>query len=326
MTMKQSKYWVDRIWDLWCACSILGIWPRFIEPRLLCISHLTIRIPHLPAEMQGLKILHLTDLHWHRHFSHTFFSRLIKKIHQLKPDIIVFTGDFLCRSQLEEPHILLSFLSKLKAPFGCFAVLGNHDYSRFVTVNATGDYDVEPKTTQSTIGKGFRRLWRKVKLSKQRTAAVSHVQEHASLIKLLQQTPFRLLNNETCQVPIGKSLLNICGLGEYTLGRLHVEHAFRHYDSHYPGVVLVHNPDAVPHLEGYPGQLILAGHTHGGQINLPGIWQRFTCLENPRFKRGLLKEKGKWIYVNRGIGSVMKFRWFSPPEIALITLNKESPQ
>jgi predicted MPP superfamily phosphohydrolase len=87
-------------------------------------------------------------------------------------------------------------------------------------------------------------------------------------------------------------------------------------------VVLVHNPDGVKTLRGYPGDVVLSGHTHGGQVNLPWMWKRFAVLENPAVRRGLYYLEGKWIYVNRGIGSVMKFRWFAVPEILSITLRK----
>lgn len=320
MAIIKKKRWQDKLWDAWCIASIIGIWPRFIEPRLLCINHLNLSIEHLPTDLQGLKILHFSDLHWHAGFYPSMKARLLKQIKNLKPDLIIFTGDFICRSHLEEPDALRTLLCGLEAPLGCFAVLGNHDYSRFVTVNEQGDYDVDSTSSPSNIVKGFKRLFSRIQLSKRITPTVSQVQEHGPLLELLKRTPFQLLHNETCLLPVGKSFLNICGLGEYTLGRLQVDQAFQQYDTRYPGLILAHNPDAIPHLTNQPGQLILSGHTHGGQINLPWMWQKFTCLENRRFKRGLMTENGKWVYINRGIGSVMTFRWFSPPELTCITL------
>lgn len=118
-------------------------------------------------------------------------------------------------------------------------------------------------------------------------------------------------------------MLNICGLGEHMAGKALPQEAYKNYDTNYPGLILVHNPDAIPRLKNYPGEVILCGHTHGAQINLPWMWRRFIVLENPRYKRGLLHENQRWIYINRGVGAVMNFRWFSVPELLLLELDSD---
>jgi len=123
---------------------------------------------------------------------------------------------------------------------------------------------------------------------------------------------------------IKDACLNVCGLGEYSLNKCCPEIAFKTYDVNSPGIVLAHNPDSMPMLMDFPGDIILCGHTHGGQINLPWFWKKFTLLENMQFKKGLFQIHNKWLYVNRGVGSVMPFRWFALPEIALITLEKDN--
>ena len=104
------------------------------------------------------------------------------------------------------------------------------------------------------------------------------------------------------------------------LGRCLPEQAFSSFDKKAPGIVMAHNPDCVPALESYPGDVILCGHTHGGQINIPGIRQKFIMIENQQFTRGLHQAGEKWVYTNRGLGAVMEFRWGSPPEILNLTL------
>jgi predicted MPP superfamily phosphohydrolase len=319
--MSKKKQWPDWMWDAWCMASGIGIWPRYIEPRLLGITRLNLSFPHLPSEFSGVKILHFSDLHWNAHFSFLLLKKLIKKVNALKPDFIVFTGDFLCRAQLENREGLKQLLESLKASTGCFAVLGNHDYARFVTVNARGDYDIG-SSSASTLGKGFKRLFCPVSLTKQVTSQAKQVGLHADLVALLAETPFQLLHNKSKLVAYKGSWINICGLGEYTLGRFHPESAFKDYNVRYPGLVLSHNPDTLPLLKHYPGDLILSGHTHGGQVNLPFLWKRFTRIEHLEFKQGLKTLGKKWAYINRGISSVMKFRWFSAPELTLITLRK----
>lgn len=317
--MKKKIEW---LWDLWCISSVIGIWPRFIEPNLLSRTHLDLPIPDLSKDLIGIKILQFSDLHWSVKFSNSLLKKLIYKINDFEPDLILFTGDLLCRSKFEDRERLSHFFRSLRASTGCFAVLGNHDYEKFVTVNERGDYDLESDHSSSMIGKGFKRLFSSISLSKQMTDKVKAVYSHPQLREFFASVNFRLLENTSQLVPYKQGYINVCGLEEYTLGRLDPEKTFAHYDSKYPGLVLCHNPDAIPHLISYPGQVILCGHTHGGQVNLPWMWKKFTYLENVHFKRGIKKIGDKWVYINRGIGSVMKFRWFSLPEITFITLKQ----
>lgn len=322
MSKKLKKQWSEWIWDAWCIVSGIGIWPRYIEPRLLEITKLALPICQLPDALVGLKILQFSDLHWNGHFSSYLQKKMIRKVNAMKPDIIVFTGDFLCRSKLEDVEGLKKTLNALKAKIGYFAVLGNHDYARFVTVNAKGDYDIEFPSSTSNITKGFKRLFQPVLLTKQITEQARQVSYHEELMALLKETPFQLLNNATHQVECNGSWINVSGLEEYSLGRFNPKKAFGNYDKRYPGIVLTHNPDTLKILKDYPGDVILAGHTHGGQVNLPGFWPRFTRIESLQFKRGLKKVGEKWAYINRGVSSVMKFRWFAAPELTLLTLQK----
>jgi predicted MPP superfamily phosphohydrolase len=263
-------------------------------------------------------------LHWNGQFSPYLQRKLIRKINALKADLIVFTGDFICRSKLENEEGLRDTLNALDAPLGCFAVFGNHDYERFVTVNEKGDYDVETPSFESNIIKGFRRLFQPVKLTGRIKEEALAVNQHVPLTLLLKGTPFQILHNKTVLVPYKGSWFNISGLGEYSVGKFDPNKTFCNFDDRYPGLVLSHNPDTLEVLKKYPGNIILSGHTHGGQVNIPGFWSRFTLIENLHFKRGLKKVGTKWAYINRGISAVMNFRWFAMPELTLLTLHKGS--
>jgi hypothetical protein len=316
-----KKKLVDWCWDAWCIFSIIGIWPRFIEPKLISTTKINLSLPNLPKSLEGLTVLQLSDLHWHGQFSSHFSRKLVRKINRMQPDLIVFTGDFLIRSQLENPDGLVRLLSSLKAKIGCFAILGNHDYDQYVTVNSDGDYDVELQHADN-LHKGFKRLFKTKKVSGKISKRAQESGMHSGLIGLLKKTPFQLLHNATKIVQYKENGINVCGLGEYSLGRCLPEQAFKNYQPEFPGIVLAHNPDSIPNLLEYPGELILSGHTHGGQINLPVFRKKFTQLEQMHFMRGLKKLGNKWIYINRGLGAVMPFRWFSAPELTLFTLQK----
>ena len=311
----KPQYW----WNLFCLASIVGIWPRFVEPKLLFTTRLALPIRNLPNALRGLKIVQISDLHLNEHASDAYLDKLIKKVDALQPDLIVITGDFLCYAQIQEPIRLRALLKRFKAPHGCYAVLGNHDYANYVSINACGDYDLAD-SGGSLVAKAFRRLFTSLALTGKVTARAQQTPLHAELPALLDECSFRLLHNTTIPLTIRGTTLNLCGLGEYSFGRTLPQEAFRDYDSRYPGVILLHNPDGVPLLKDYPGDVVLCGHTHGGQVNLPVVWKKLTLMENTKYKKGLVRAQDKWVYVNRGVSSTLAFRCFAPPEILLLTL------
>ncbi|MBA3816382.1 MAG: UDP-2,3-diacylglucosamine diphosphatase LpxG [Parachlamydiaceae bacterium] len=307
------------LWDIFCVASIIGIWPRFIEPQCLITKKLGLSIRNLPKSLKGFKVLQFSDLHLNEHVKNSFLEKLVKTIDALKPDLIVFTGDFLCYSELNDRERLHKLLCQFKAPHGCYAIFGNHDYEEYVSINDEGVYDVIENSSPSLI-RGFKRLFKTTTLKKRISTRALTIGSHMPLIEMLATTPFNLLQNKTVGIVVNDAILNLCGCGEYMLGDFKPHVAFANYDSIHPGIILVHNPDAVPHLKDYPGDVVLCGHTHGGQVNLPWIGKKFTLLENMQFKKGLFSLHEKWVYVNRGIGSVIPFRWLSPPELLLLTL------
>lgn len=320
--MKHTKtptHIADILWDAWCVASVVGIWPRFIEPHLIRTTKVRLQINKLPPQLNGLKIVQFSDLHLSSNVPECYTEKLLRKIDAAKPDIVLFTGDFICYSHLDDRERLRSFLNKIHAPYGCYAVFGNHDYAQSVAINPKGEYDVMDDK-HSMISKGVNRLFSSITLAKKTTERALAIPHHNELISVLAETHFQLLDNRTQVVSIKGEKLNLCGLGEFTLGRCDPEQAFKDYDEQYPGVILAHNPDSIPMLRNYPGEVILCGHTHGGQVNLPWMWKKFTLLENMQYKAGLKKVDGKWAYINRGIGGVMKFRWFATPEILQLTL------
>lgn len=296
--------------------SLIGIWPRYIEPKLLSTTYLNIS----DLTPKALTIVHLTDLHFHKGVSNKFLNKVTKKVNAEKPDLILFTGDFICCANLEEETRLAAFLNSLKAKMGHFCTFGNHDYDKYVTRARSGDY-ILSKPINPLVGflRGLLTLFEKQKIGKV-SPDVFHVKEHEKLISLLKKTPFTILENTSVTLPIG---LNLVGLGDYALGRFRPDIAFKDYDHSYPGIVLSHNPDTFPSLVNYPGELVLCGHTHGEQVHFPlkslrPLSQKLTRIENPDLTRGFYEREGKKLYVNRGIGCHKPLRLFSKPEILVI--------
>jgi len=308
------------LWDAWCLFSIVGIWPRFIEPNLLEIKNIDLNIGPKSPDLEGFKILQFSDLHLRPHTSDRFLKKMIRKAEKLKPDMIVFVGDFICYSHLQEADRLKEFLCSFSAPYGCYCSFGNHDYNQYVSINQNGEFDVLQKDNIPLIIKGFKRLFAKKEIQGVITERALAVNVNKELCSLLENTPFRYLNNESVKVQVDGSSLNVCGIGDYWTGHFIPQLAFEKYDSSVPGIVLSHNPDTILKLQDFPGDLILCGHTHGGQVNLPFMWRKFIGIKNKEFKKGLIRHGKKLMYVSKGVGATIPFRWFAKPEYTLITL------
>jgi predicted MPP superfamily phosphohydrolase len=310
-----KKSFTSYLWDLWCLISIVGIWPRFIEPKWLRLTRIKSSSPDLKVP---LKIAFFSDLHWNPALSQTLRDRLENTVKTFDPDLLFFGGDFLCEGKLYDSEGLLTFLNRFSAKKGTFAILGNHDYEAPLSINEAGDYDVASRG--NPFLKAFARLFDSKPVTGKVTDSAKQLKPHPELVSLLEKSPFQLLLNRTVSITNGSDKINIVGLGEYMAGQADRETGFSGYDKAAFGVVLVHNPDMIPHLVDRPGAWILSGHTHGGQINLPWIWKRLTAMENQKFKKGAVFHEGKTGYVSRGVGSTLPFRWRASPELLLLTV------
>jgi predicted MPP superfamily phosphohydrolase len=327
-SQKSAEKLIEQLWDAWCIASIIGIWPRFIEPNWLTTRRIALPISTLPAELDGIKVLHFSDLHFSERSSEHFLKKVAQEIQKEAADLILFTGDLLSYGRMYEKEKLVAFLTSLQEPhappLGAFAILGNHDYAEYVSQTADGKIR---KVSQKlpTLLRGFARLFSVQDTSCLAPEVVDPVEELASVQEVYRQAGFYLLNNETVQVGTRFSKINITGLGCHMANHCLPQEAFQRYLPQTAGIVLSHNPDSFPLIQPFPGNLFLFGHTHGGLVNLPYIWKKVTYLKNQQLKQGLFRINDKFLYVNRGIGAPFPFRWFASPEITVFTLVREGP-
>lgn len=112
------------------ALALIGSYPTLIERNIVHISHYRIPVPDLPLSFQGFTIAHLTDLHLGLLVSPAFIRGVVERTNQLKPDLIVCTGDFVHRrNTTKEIDIVWPIVSQLAARNGVLSVLGNHDHA-----------------------------------------------------------------------------------------------------------------------------------------------------------------------------------------------------
>jgi uncharacterized protein len=111
------------------TAALLAGYPVFIERNWVQINNYRLSVPSLPKAFNGFRVVHLTDLHLGYLVSESFIREVIHKANRLKPDIIVCTGDYVHASNTtKEIDTVWPILSTLKARYGVYSILGNHDH------------------------------------------------------------------------------------------------------------------------------------------------------------------------------------------------------
>ncbi|TQR42297.1 metallophosphoesterase [Paenibacillus popilliae] len=105
----------------------VGGYARFIEPNNIRQRKLELDIHGLPASFNGLTIAHISDIHYGHHLSESKLASIVQDVQANQPDVICITGDIVDNGDVV-PAEIVPILGQLRAPYGSYAVLGNHDY------------------------------------------------------------------------------------------------------------------------------------------------------------------------------------------------------
>jgi predicted MPP superfamily phosphohydrolase len=200
-----------------------------------------------------------------------------------KPDFIVVTGDFITHGLDFDYAGYASILKRLSGAAPAFAVLGNHDTGTWV---------------RSGRGHG----------------------ELRTVDRLAEAGGLELLHNRSRCVSVRDQRLNIAGVGDLWSREVDGAKAFRDIDRRAPVLLLAHNPDSKDVLRGYAWDLMLAGHTHGGQVIVPFQGPKYAPVKDKRFVAGLGAWEGRQIYVTRGVGNLGGVRFCCRPEVSILNV------
>jgi len=136
----------------------------------------------------------------------------------------------------------------------------------------------------------------------------------------LQENGIPVLLNQAVPLERGGQRLWLAGLNSADQGKSRPEQAIPQAKGE-PTIVLAHEPDILPHIARYKVDLMLSGHTHGGQVRLPFLPPLHLPPLGRKYVEGLFRQGETQLYVNRGIGAVgLPFRLNCPPEITVLTL------
>ena len=293
---------------------------RRISPQLsakrqghFLVTTLKLHVPSLPPALQDYRLVQLTDFHYGPATSLSHLAEAVEITRALQPHVLLLTGDYVHRDSIGLRHYLatnvspslfrwLSYrrdvrelakslgalLATIPAPGGVFAICGNHEYLEGV----------------HTIR--------------------NHLGEH-----------IQWMTNRTILLGSSDATLQITGIDDFNRGEPDLQLALTRVSGvptlQPPAVriLLSHNQDITlrqqPELEHF--DLMLSGHTHGGQLCLPGGRALTTRTKQRKHVRGLSQHQDTHVYVSSGVGfGLLPLRTFCPPEIVMIELQRAAPR
>lgn len=283
---------------------VLALIPFFLLPYGILVNRhryqireVNVSIEDLPSSLEGLKIVQISDLHAGSFFDPSGFEKGVAMINELEPDLIFFTGDLVNNRAIEFERFIDTF-KKMKAKYGVYSVLGNHDY---------GDYI----------------QWKSKEAKRQNIAR---------LIDIQKSMGWKVLLNEHEVVEVNGSKVAVVGVQNYS-AKLRfpkygdLEKASQGSDDADIHLLLSHDPShwayqVVPEFKNI--DITFSGHTHGMQFGIEiGKWKWSPIQYIYKEWAGLYKQGRQYLYVNRGFG-VLGYpgRVGILPEITAMTISK----
>lgn len=256
-----------------------------VEPNHPRVVRREIGLRRWPAQLEGFTIALLSDLHYDRHFSAHPLKAAIGMVNDLRPDLIVLTGDFVTMPSFggddevaagnAEPCAEL--LRQMRATHGLWAVLGNHDC----------DTDAN-RVTNALLSQGI-----------------------------------EVLGNRSVPIESKGARFWLSGLDDVISRTSNLNAALEDIPRDEATVLLVHEPDFADHVAKRPVDLQLSGHSHGGQVRVPLLPPLYLPHMGRKYPLGLYKIGPLTLYTNPGLGTIgLPIRLNCPPEITLLTVRR----
>jgi len=265
--------------------GLLAFWGFFIEPNRLVVHEQTITIDNWPRAFDGLRVAVISDIHAGGSFIDDQKLRLIvERTNQLHPELILILGDYMSSN---------GWTSRRVEPEVFGAVLKNFS-APFGTYSVLGNHDNWYSSAKVRAG--------------------------------LEQNGIKVLDNEVLQIEVRGQSLWLVGLADQWTRALwtrpeSIEQTVAKVPEGQAMIAMTHNPDIFPNVpQRVP--LLLAGHTHGGQVRFPFIGSVVQSSEfGQRYERGHVFENNHHLFVTTGIGtSIVPVRFGVTPEIVLLTI------
>ena len=254
----------------------------FLEAKWCRVVRQPITLPNLPAVFRGTTIALLADIHHGPFVPLAYIRHVVAMTNALKPDLVLLAGDYV---HGHHSYITpgIEELGKLKATIGRYAVRGNHDNHS----SNRDNFDYRPYSSEALV--------------------------QAGLPELTNRGEWLERKGER---------LRICGVGDLWTDRQDLGAALGDATERDAVILLSHNPDFAEKVRDERVGLVLSGHTHGGQVVIPGFGAPIVpSLYGQKYLYGLVRAPACQVFVTRGVGTISPpVRFVCRPEVVLVTL------
>lgn len=264
----------------------LGADAAILEPTHPRVVRLEIPLTRLPEAFDGFTIVQLSDFHYDPYLSIIAIRHAVDLANSLNPDLLVLTGDF-----ITVPVMASYFRNRGHAALNaepCADILSQirAPMGRFCVL---GNHDVGT---------------------------------HKRLItEILGSHQLPVLDNQSFPLERNGARLWIAGVDDCLDGQPDFDLALKGIPKDDAVIMLAHEPDVADRVKTYPVDLQLSGHSHGGQVWIPGIGAPWLPRLARKYPRGLRKLGALTLYTNFGLGTIrLPIRLYCPPEVTFITL------
>lgn len=251
------------------------------------------RLDILPAGTSALTLLHLSDLHFLRKDPRK--ARFLERLPI--PDVTVVTGDFLAEPEAIE--VAVAALRPIRGRLASWFVLGSNDYFAPRPLNYLAYF------------------------RKRRTYRLARRGRAHDLVRRLVDDGWEDLTNSRREASLNGLPVELLGMDDAHIRRHDLRVAGRKATDRL-GVAVMHSPDSAPETAALGYDLLVAGHTHGGQVRLPLVGALITnCSMPPRLVSGLIRMGGAVLHTSPGLGTskYAPFRFWCRPEATILELH-----
>lgn len=249
------------------------------------VVRIDIPLARLPESFDGFTIAQLSDFHYDPHFSAVPIRKAVAIVNSLKPDLVVLTGDFVTAPAISTPRSRRRAAGKAEPCAETLRAL-QASIGRFAIL---GNHDREAggdRVTAIVAGQGI-----------------------------------PVLRNRSVPLERGTDRVWLVGVDDVLKGLPDLGAAIKKIPAKDTKILLAHEPDFADESSLQPIDLQLSGHSHGGQIWIPGIGAPWLPPLSKKYPRGLYQVGDLTLYTNFGIGTIrLPIRINCPPEITLIKL------
>ena len=287
------------------SAVLLLVYAIFIERLRLILDQHVVVLNKQRKPGFSLRILHISDLHvgGRSLFRRWQLRRWRQRLQTLDYDVVAYSGDLIEDGSGIDPAV--AFLVQVAEGRPILAVLGNHDYHNYSWL--------ENILNVHTL---------------QKMGLISDIALNNNIRRLLETAAHEgifFLSNEGRLVRVGDSAVWFAGIDDLMLGTPNLNRALQAAPPHVPQVLISHNPDILPWAEMAGVDIILSGHTHGGQVRLPGLGPILTrCKIDRKKAAGLSLTRNGALHVSRGLGETLPVRILCAPQATIIEIRGQS--